>query len=81
MNNSFELFLYIKPECIACEDFKSSLDEMGLEYHAINIEVDPDLKHRYGARIPVLVANDREICEGQFDSVKLNKAGISSPQK
>jgi len=81
MNNNVELFLYIKPECTACDDFKSSLDEMGLEYHVINIEVDPDLKYRYGARIPVLVANDREVCEGQFDTDKLNKAGLYSPQK
>lgn len=67
MNKNTELFLYVKPDCGACEDFKSSLDKMGLNYHVINIDVDPELRHRYGARIPVLVANDREICEGQFD--------------
>ena len=80
-NKKIELFLYVKSECSACEDFESSLDEMGLFYHVINIEVDPELIHRYGARIPVLLANDREVCEGRFDPLKLNKAGLHSSQK
>jgi glutaredoxin len=67
MNKKIELFLYIKPECNACEAFKSALDERGFAYHVIDIDTDPELKHRYGGRIPVLLANDREICEGRFD--------------
>ncbi len=35
--------------------------------HLVDIDNDPDLLHRYGARIPVLVAGNREICEIKLD--------------
>jgi len=65
-NNAIEFFLYTKSDCSSCDKFKSSLNEEGIFCRQINIENDPDLKQRYGARISVLVANGIEVCEGTY---------------
>ena len=52
-----------------CDVFRESLDKLGFQYHTIDIDFDPDLKHRYGARI--LVAGNTEICEGSFNQQKI----------
>lgn len=62
-----EFFLYGKTDCSACDEFKSRLDEEGISYHLIDIDGDPEMMHRYGARIPVLVAGNLEVCEGIFN--------------
>lgn len=62
-----ELFLYTRMQCHLCDELRSELDKQGLSYHLIDIDSDPELVHRYGARIPVLVADDTEVCEGMFD--------------
>ncbi len=71
MNDRAELFLYSKPGCSACDKFKARLDEYSIPYYLIDISQDPELLHRYGARIPVLVAGNREICEGVFDKERV----------
>jgi len=67
MSPKVEFFLYSKPDCAACDVFKASLDENNIPYYLIDITGDPDLKYRYGARIPVLVAGTTEVCEGAYD--------------
>ena len=62
-----ELFLYGKAGCSPCDHFKAALDELGISYHPIGIDTDPELQQRYGARVPVLVAGNTEVCEGRFD--------------
>lgn len=73
MNNDIELFLYSRAGCTPCEEFKARLDSQGLQYHIIDVDTDPELKYRYGARIPVLVAGDTEICEGRFNESAVNR--------
>jgi hypothetical protein len=66
-----EFVLYSKSECPLCDEFLTDLKKLlgPVDYtcHVINIDTDPDLKHRYGARIPVLVAEGRELCEQVFN--------------
>jgi len=35
--------------------------------HIIYIDGDPVLEHRYGARVPVLLAENKEICQFNLD--------------
>lgn len=66
-----ELFLYTSKDCKLCSEMQETLEKIlparGLSCHLIDIEGDPDLKHRYGARLPVLVGGNKEICEVVFD--------------
>ena len=68
-----EFFLYGKDGCSPCEDFKAAMDERGISYHLIGIDGDPELKQRYGARVPVLVAGNIEVCEGIFNEGAVRK--------
>ena len=72
MSNISELFLYTRASCSACDTFKDELDKKGLHYHLIDIDNDLELKQRYGARIPVLVVNNIELCEGKLDTKSLS---------
>ena len=67
MSERPELFLYTRADCSLCILLRDSLDRHGLIYHTIDVDGDPELRHRYGARVPVLVADDSEICAGRFD--------------
>jgi Glutaredoxin-like domain (DUF836) len=70
-----ELFLYTSKDCKLCSVMQENLEKIlparGISCHLIDIEDDPELKHRYGARLPVLVGGNKEICELVFDSEAL----------
>lgn len=42
-------------------------------YHLIKIDGNPELEQRYGARVPVLAAGDRELCEISLDRESVKK--------
>ena len=73
MNREIELFLYTRAGCTACDVFSEALDGHGLKYHTIDIDTDPELIYRYGARIPVLVAGDTEVCEGRYNKTAVSR--------
>jgi glutaredoxin-like protein DUF836 len=66
-----ELFLYTSKDCKLCSEMQEKLEKIlpprGISWHLIDIDDDPELKHRYGARLPVLVGGNKEICELVFD--------------
>jgi len=73
MQRGVELFLYTRAVCPLCDVFRDSLDARGLAYHTIDVDTDPELKHRYGARLPVLVGGDFEICEGRYNDLAVDR--------
>ncbi len=70
-----ELILYTAKECGLCaemqEDLHTLLRGTAIECCAVDIGDDPELQHRYGARIPVLVSGNQEICELKLDKKAL----------
>lgn len=75
MKADIEFFLYSRESCHLCHEFKRQLDSLlsGLEHRCrvVNIDGDAELIHRYGARLPVLVAAGREVCEAAFDEAAI----------
>jgi hypothetical protein len=67
MKDDVEFFLYTKSGCSPCVSFRAELDADGVRYHLIDIAGEPELLHRYGARVPVLVSGNVEICAGTFN--------------
>ena len=71
MTPDVELFLYSGKDCHLCEVFITGLEKLlgpsAYTCHIINIDSDPELKQRYGARIPVLVGGGVELCEQVLD--------------
>ena len=66
-----ELSLYTRDNCHLCEDMLQELQPLlrdaGWGCRLIKVSGDPDLEQRYGARVPVLVGEDRELCQVRLD--------------
>ncbi|MDM8558705.1 glutaredoxin family protein [Candidatus Parabeggiatoa sp. HSG14] len=60
------LTLYTRVGCHLCEEMKLQLtpfqQEYGFSLNVVSIDTDSYLRLRYGERVPVLAAGEREIC-------------------
>ncbi|RKZ79276.1 MAG: glutaredoxin family protein [Candidatus Parabeggiatoa sp. nov. 1] len=60
------LTLYTRVGCHLCEEMKQQLQlfqkQYGFSLNVVDIDADSYLKLRYGERVPVLAAGEREIC-------------------
>ena len=61
-----QLTVYIRRGCHLCTEMTQVLErlrpELGFEVKTVDIDTDPELVRLYTTRVPVLVANDVEIC-------------------
>ena len=55
-------------------------DELGFRLAEIDIDRDPALTERYGARVPVLTGGDVELCHYFLDEARL-RAWCAGPGK
>ena len=69
------LTVYVRRGCHLCTDMTVSLnrlrDELRFSVVEVDIDRDPGLAERYGARVPVLAGGDVEICHYFLDEDKL----------
>jgi len=64
------LNLYSRPDCHLCEELAEQLAPLlrgRADVRVVNIDGDRELKKRYGLRIPVLTAVDRELSAYPLD--------------
>lgn len=63
--------------CELCEDFALALHARALAFEIVDVDADPELRRRYGHRIPVLLdAQGFLLMEGAFAPERLPR-----PQK
>ena len=71
------LTLYGREECHLCQDMVSALrklqTDIPFDLEIIDVDSDTDLKSRYGALVPVLMADGNEICHYHLDMAALEK--------
>ncbi len=69
--------LYGRPACHLCQDMEAELlrwrGQARFELQVVDIDTDPALVERYGARVPVLVAGGEEVCSLFFDEVAFRR--------
>jgi glutaredoxin-like protein DUF836 len=69
------LSLYSRPECHLCEEMIGALkiwqNRFNFKINVINIDLDSSLTARFAARIPLLAADEIEICEYYLDEKAL----------
>lgn len=53
--------LCTRPGCGLCQEMKVALQSRGYEVSEVNVDLDPELKRRYGNDIPVAVVDGKEI--------------------
>ena len=72
------LTLYVRDGCALCEDLHADLlafqAQLEFDLVAVDIDRDPALRARYDTRVPVLIADDREVCNYFLDPVALRGA-------
>ena len=47
--------LYTRPGCGLCDEMKAELVKRGYEVYETNVDLDPELKRKYGWDVPVAV--------------------------
>mgnify|MGYP001554840536 CR=1 FL=1 len=59
-----DLILFTRDRCHLCERAAEALNELGLNWRAVDIESDPALEARYGLTIPVVRCEHtkKELC-------------------
>ena len=70
-----EFVLYSRPGCHLCDEMLESLADITeghvVTIRTVDIDGDPDLKRRYGLRIPVLTLSGEEICSARLDADRI----------
>lgn len=70
------LILYGRQACGLCQDMNWQLQQLGTELNIrvdwVDIDSDSELVAKFGARIPVLMAENIEICHYTLDMAALN---------
>lgn len=73
-----ELTVYTRNGCHLCEDMEVQLEllsaELAFSLRRIDIDEQPELVERFGARVPVLMKRDQFICEYFLDQPALMQA-------
>lgn len=70
-----KLTLYSRPGCHLCEEMKSVVERVRLDYpfelDEVNISGDPELERRYGPEIPVLELDGKKLAKYRLDEPAL----------
>ncbi len=80
------LTLYTKPDCCLCDEAAEALERVGarapFDLEVVDVSDDPELRERYGERIPVVLVDGEPAFEYVVDEAaleqRLSKAGAPS---
>ena len=68
------LTLLSRPGCHLCDEARDALAGLGLAFTEVDITEDDALHARYLERIPVVVRDGEELCEGWVDEGVLRRS-------
>lgn len=68
------LTLLVRAYCHLCDEMRAALAERaaGIPVDEVDVDADPALEARWGALVPVLLADGRELCHYRLDAVALD---------
>ena len=73
-----EVVLYGREGCAPCAHARDALRRLGREFafelREHDVDADPALAARYGARVPVVAVGGREVSEGRLDTGAVRRA-------
>jgi len=72
---SVALVVYSRDHCHLCHDMVAALQAMQAQLsfvlEVVDVDSDDELTARYGERVPVLVAEGKELCHYHLDTAAL----------
>jgi len=68
------LTLLVRAYCHLCDEMRAALAEQaaGIAVDELDVDADPALEARWGALVPVLLADGRELCHYRLDAGALD---------
>lgn len=70
--------LYSRPGCGLCEEMLAELQALpaahGFTIELADVDAQPEVRQRYGQKIPVLLLGGTLVCHGRLDLEKVHKA-------
>lgn len=63
--------LVTRAGCHLCEEAAQSLRDLGIEFHEVDVDADPELVRLYDFRVPVLLGAGAVVAEGKLDHQRL----------
>ncbi|MBU0600844.1 MAG: glutaredoxin family protein [Gammaproteobacteria bacterium] len=77
------LTVYLRRWCHLCDDLLAELSPLieshGVVVHEIDIDEHPEFEDAYGEHVPVLCADDRELCRHRLDAGAVRAYLLESP--
>lgn len=71
------LTLFSRTYCHLCEDMRAGLEALRADYtfelEVLDVDADPALEARYDELVPVLTADDEELCHYFLDVPKVRE--------
>lgn len=72
---ALQLTLLVRAYCHLCDEMRAAVAPLaaaaGCPLHEIDVDTDPALEARWGERVPVLLAGERELCHYRLDRAAL----------
>jgi glutaredoxin len=65
--------LYTRTGCHLCDQAAAVLDRYRLQYQAVDIDADDELRARYNECVPVVVIDGKERFRGRIDELLLRR--------
>ncbi|CAB3787060.1 glutaredoxin family protein [Pararobbsia alpina] len=69
------LTVYSRAWCHLCDELCAALaplaERYGVPVDVIDVDSDPALEDRYGERVPVVLANETELCHYRLDAARV----------
>jgi hypothetical protein len=76
MPSSMQLTLIVRPYCHLCDEMRAAVlplaEAAGCPVQEIDVDTDPALEARWGARVPVLLGGAHELCHYRVDRAVLS---------
>ncbi len=71
---ALRLTLLVRAYCHLCDDMRAALaaHAAGVPVDELDVDADPALEARWGDRVPVLLAEGRELCHYRLDARALD---------
>jgi hypothetical protein len=75
---ALRLTLLIRAYCHLCDDMRAALatHAAGVRVDEIDVDADPALEAQWGALVPVLLADGRELCHYRLDASALRRIDV-----
>ncbi len=72
---ALRLTLLIRAYCHLCDDMRAALatHAAGVRVDELDVDADPALEARWGAFVPVLLADGQELCHYRLDAGALRR--------